>query len=46
MLILGPKEEEAGSVSVRSRAEGEIGGMEIPVLIEKMKKENDSKGAQ
>lgn len=46
MLILGPKEEEAGTVSARSRAEGEMGGMEISALLEKMKNENDSKGAE
>ncbi len=39
MLILGDKEVEANAVGVRSRAEGDIGQIEIDEFISKVKKE-------
>lgn len=44
MLILGPREAEAGMVSVRSRSAGDQGGMKIEALIEKMTAEVASRG--
>lgn len=44
MLILGPREAEAGVVSVRSRSAGDQGGMKIEALIEKLKAEVASRG--
>lgn len=43
MLILGPKEEEAKSLSVRSRSDGDQGAMEIEKLVESLKKEVKTK---
>lgn len=39
MLIIGPKELEAGTVSVRSRSAGDLGGMTLEAFIEKLKAE-------
>lgn len=39
MLIIGPKEREAGTVSVRSRAGGDMGAMPMAGVIEKFKEE-------
>jgi threonyl-tRNA synthetase len=44
MLILGPKEAESGMVSVRSRSVGDLGGMSLEALIEKVKAEIASRG--
>ena len=44
MLILGPREAEAGVVSVRSRSAGDQGGMKLEALIEKLKAEVASRG--
>lgn len=43
MLIIGDKEVEAGLVSVRSRSEGDLGTEDPDKLIERLKKENDTK---
>ncbi len=43
MLIVGDKEIESGTVSVRSRKDGDIGSMEISSFIESAKKEIDTK---
>ena len=39
MLVIGKKEEEAGTVGVRSRAEGDIGAMDKQEFIVKIKEE-------
>lgn len=43
MLIIGDKEIESGTVSVRSRKDGDVGSMEISSFIESAKKEIDTK---
>ena len=44
MLVLGPKEVDAGTVAVRSRTDGDIGAMSPAELTDMLKKEEDSKG--
>lgn len=44
MLVLGPKEAEAGTVAVRSRTDGDIGAMSPGELMDKLKKEEESRG--
>ena len=41
MLVLGPREAEAGQVAVRARLEGDQGAVSIESFIEKVKKENE-----
>ncbi|MFO7871928.1 MAG: threonine--tRNA ligase [Kiritimatiellia bacterium] len=41
MLIAGPREVEAGTISVRSRSKGDLGAMEIEEVIKLFKKEAD-----
>ncbi len=41
MLILGPKEEEAGAVAVRERLAGDVGAVGIDEFVERIKKENE-----
>ncbi len=43
MLIIGDKEAESGTVSVRSRAEGDIGAISLEEFILKAKTEIDTK---
>ena len=43
MLIIGDKEIESGTVSVRSRKDGDVGSMKISSFIESAKKEIDTK---
>ncbi|HAF60314.1 MAG TPA: threonine--tRNA ligase [Clostridiales bacterium UBA9856] len=43
MLIIGEREQEAGTVSVRSIKEGELGEMSVEDLIAKLRKEIDTK---
>lgn len=43
MLVMGDKEVEDGTVSVRKRGEGDIGAMSIDELSEKLLKEIDTK---
>jgi threonyl-tRNA synthetase len=45
MLVLGPKESEAGTVSVRHRTKGDLGPKPLPEVIESLTKEVDSKSA-
>lgn len=40
MLIVGPKEAEAGQVSVRSQSEGDLGGMLLDEFVSKVEEEN------
>jgi threonyl-tRNA synthetase len=44
MLVLGPKESDAGTVSVRHRTKGDLGPKPLPAVIESLTKEVDSKG--
>ncbi|MCZ6602829.1 MAG: threonine--tRNA ligase [Planctomycetota bacterium] len=46
MLILGPKEEDAGTVSVRRRDGGDVGPMDLGKFRDELRKEIDSKSAQ
>jgi threonyl-tRNA synthetase len=41
--VIGEREAESGTVSVRSNKEGELGEMSAESLIEKLKKEIDTK---
>ena len=43
MLIIGDKEKEEGTVSVRMREKGDIGAMSLSDFAAKVKKENDEK---
>jgi len=42
MLVLGPKEQEAGTLSVRSRAGGREGEMAVADFLERLKEETGS----
>ena len=44
MLVIGKKEEETGTVGVRSRAEGDIGAMNKQEFISKIKEEANKLG--
>ena len=39
MLIVGQKEEETGTVSVRSRDDGDLGSQELDAFIQKVVEE-------
>jgi threonyl-tRNA synthetase len=43
MLVLGPKESEAGTVSVRHRSKGDLGPKPLPEVIESLNREVESK---
>lgn len=43
LLVIGERETESGTVSVRSNKEGELGEMSAESLIEKLKKEIETK---
>lgn len=43
ILVIGEREEEAGTVTVRSNREGELGGMSVDDLIAKLKHEISAK---
>ena len=43
IFVLGEKEAADGTLAVRSRREGELGGMKIAEIIEKMKFELENK---
>jgi threonyl-tRNA synthetase len=43
MLVLGPKESDAGTVSVRHRTKGDLGPKPLPDVIESLTKEVESK---
>ena len=44
MIVVGEKEQENGTVSVRRRGEGDIGAMKLDEFIEKIAKEVENKG--
>jgi threonyl-tRNA synthetase len=39
MLVVGPKESEAGTVSVRHRSKGDLGPKPLPEVIDSLKNE-------
>ena len=41
MLIIGEREQENRTVSVRSRDEGDIGAMNLETFVDKIVKESD-----
>ena len=43
MLVVGDKEAESGAISVRHRADGDLGSMELEAFAQKMRAEVDSK---
>ena len=43
MLIIGDKEKEEGTVSVRMREKGDIGSMSLQEFADRVKKEADEK---
>ena len=43
MLIMGDREKEAGTVSLRARKEGDLGAVKIEDFIEKIKKDTNNK---
>ena len=43
MLICGEKEQEAGTVSVRARTGGDLGGMKVAELVERLRMERDER---
>ena len=45
MLVLGEKERENGTVSVRNRKKGDIGSMSVDELVAKLLKEIDEKSS-
>lgn len=42
MLVVGEKEEQEGTVSVRRRGEGDLGTMKIEDFVKYFKKEADT----
>ena len=46
MLVIGDKEAEAGTVSVRHRADGDLGVMEVDAFLAQLKKIVDSKAIE
>jgi threonyl-tRNA synthetase len=46
MLVVGPKEAEAGTVSVRHRSKGDLGGRPIADLITALRQEIESRSIQ
>ena len=43
MIVVGDKEAAEGTISVRHRADGDLGSMDIPAFIAKLKEEVESK---
>jgi threonyl-tRNA synthetase len=43
MLVVGPKEAEAGTVSVRHRSKGDLGPKPLAELAEDLQREVDSR---
>src|SRR6266849_458238 len=43
MLVVGPKEAEAGTVSVRHRSKGDLGPKPLADLVESLRQESDSR---
>jgi threonyl-tRNA synthetase len=45
MLVVGPKEAESGTVSVRHRSKGDLGPRPLADLVASLRAESDSRGA-
>jgi threonyl-tRNA synthetase len=45
MLVVGGKEAEAGTVSVRHRAKGDLGPQPLAQFVESLQREADSRAA-
>jgi len=45
MLVVGPKEAEAGTVAVRHRSKGDLGPKPLAELVEALQREIDSRAA-
>jgi threonyl-tRNA synthetase len=43
MLVVGPKEAEAGTVAVRHRSKGDLGPKPLAELVEALRREVDSR---
>ncbi len=43
MFVVGPKDQAAGTVSVRDRIDGDLGAMPMAEALAKLKKENDDR---
>ncbi len=43
MIVVGDKEAAEGTISVRHRADGDLGSMDLPAFIAKLKEEVESK---
>jgi threonyl-tRNA synthetase len=43
MLVVGPKEAEAGTVSVRHRSQGDLGPKPLTELVKSLRAESDSR---
>jgi threonyl-tRNA synthetase len=43
MLVVGPKEAEAGTVSVRHRSKGDLGPKPLAEVVEALKREVDAR---
>ena len=39
MLVVGPRDAEAGTVSVRRKGEGDLGAMPLPAFLDRITKE-------
>ena len=46
MLVVGPKESEAGTISVRHRSKGDLGPRPLADLVDALQKEVDSRAIQ
>ncbi len=46
MLVVGPRDEAAGSVSVRDRFRGDLGAMPLDAFLEQARAEADTHGAE
>jgi threonyl-tRNA synthetase len=43
MLVVGPKEAENGTVSMRHRSKGDLGARSIADMVSALKQESDSR---
>ncbi|MFP4054345.1 MAG: threonine--tRNA ligase, partial [Phycisphaerae bacterium] len=46
MVVVGEREAEAGSVSLRHRTEGDLGALSVEELLEQLRREIDTKGSE
>jgi threonyl-tRNA synthetase len=43
MIVCGPRDEAAGTVSVRDRIDGDLGAMSLEAAVERLREENASR---